>query len=95
MFLRYRQAVSPKALLPTICDGPYIDVSLGEPYYSGWRYGILPWLERAERTWDVLLLDDVNDKRAEAIFLDRWVKEFGVKVDRIKSTDGECAMVRR
>ena len=84
----------PKHFSLIICDGPYIDVSLGEPYYSGWRYGILPWLGRAERTWDVLLLDDVNDKRAEAV-LDRWVREFGVKVDIIKSTDGECATVRR
>jgi hypothetical protein len=76
-----------------ICDGPFIDVSLGEPAYSGWRYGVMPWLKSTGRTFDVLLLDDVDDKRAPAI-LDRWHREFGVKIERPSSAAGRWAIIR-
>jgi len=75
-----------------ICDGPYISESLGEPSYSAWRYGVLPWFKQTDRTFDALLLDDVNDKRAPAI-LDRWKREFGIRVERFASDDGECAII--
>jgi len=75
-----------------ICDGPFIDVSLGEPVFSGWRYGLMPWLKNTNRTFDALLLDDVDDKRAPAI-LERWQREFGVKIDRL-SSDGRWALIR-
>jgi hypothetical protein len=76
-----------------VCDGPYIDVALGEPVYSAWRYGVMPWLKSTGRTYDYLLLDDVDDKRAPAT-LELWKREFGVKVESIKSEQGECAIIR-
>lgn len=87
----------PREVLPihfalVICDGPYIDAALGEPFYSAWRYGVLPWLNSTGRTFDALLLDDVNDPRAPAI-LRRWESEFGVNVDRLSSSNGEYAIV--
>jgi hypothetical protein len=75
-----------------ICDGPFIDKDIGEPWYSGWRYGLLPWLKRGNKTFGLILLDDMNDPRAEAMVA-RWVKEFGVGVQRIKSSNGELAIV--
>jgi hypothetical protein len=75
-----------------ICDGPFIDVSLGEPVYSGWRYGLMPWLKNTNRTFDALLLDDVDDKRASAI-LDRWQREFGARIERV-AADGRWAIIR-
>ena len=77
-----------------VCDGPYIDKALGEPHYSAWRYGIFPWLKETGRTFDVMLLDDVNDARAPAI-LARWKREFGIKVEEIESSDGICAVITR
>jgi hypothetical protein len=76
-----------------ICDGPYIDVGLGEPVYSWWRYGVMPWLKNTSRTFDALLIDDVDHERAPAI-LDRWQSEFGVKIDRLASAAGRWAIVR-
>jgi hypothetical protein len=77
-----------------VCDGPYIDKELEEePSFSAWRYGVLPWLKATQRTFDVLLLDDLNDTRGPAL-LDRWRKDFGVSVERIASSDGECAIIR-
>jgi len=76
-----------------VCDGPYIDKSLGEPHYSAWRYGLLPWLRDTGRSFDTVLFDDVNDQRGVAL-LERWTHEFGVRVERLKSLYGECAIVR-
>jgi hypothetical protein len=75
-----------------VCDGPYIDASLGDPSYSAWRYGLLPWLKESGKTFDTLLLDDVNDPRGPTL-LARWQRQFGVQVERIKSTYGECAII--
>jgi hypothetical protein len=69
-----------------ICDGPYIDKTLGEPAHSAWRFGVLPWLSQTGRTFDALLLDDVNDARGPAL-LERWQKEFGVTVERLASPE--------
>jgi hypothetical protein len=71
----------------------YIDKTLGEPAHSAWRFGVLPWLSQTGRTFDALLLDDVNDARGPAL-LERWQKEFGVTVERLVSPEGECAIVR-
>jgi hypothetical protein len=76
-----------------ICDGPYIDESLGEEAYSAWRYGILAWLTETRRTFDTMLLDDVNDARAPPM-LERWQHEFGVNIERKMSCDGELGIVR-
>ena len=76
-----------------ICDGPYIDVGLGEPVYSGWRYGVMPWLKNTNRTFDVMLLDDVDHARAPAI-LNRWQREFGAKIERFASSNGRWAIIR-
>jgi hypothetical protein len=76
-----------------ICDGPYIDKSLGEEANSAWRYGVLAWLTETGRTFDTLLLDDVNDARAPPM-LERWQREFGVSIERRISCDGELALVR-
>jgi len=76
-----------------ICDGPYIDVGLGEPVYSWWRYGVMPWLKSTSRTFDALLLDDVDDKRAPAI-LDSWRREFNVTIEQLSSAAGRWAIVR-
>ena len=75
-----------------ICDGPYIDPRLGEPFFSAWRYGLLPWLRDHGRTFDTLLLDDVNDPRGPPV-LERWRNEFGVKPNRMRSELGEIAIV--
>ena len=75
-----------------VCDGPYIDPTLGEPSYSAWRYGLMAWMHENHKTFDVILLDDVNDPRGPAL-LERWQKEFGVKVERKKSADGELALI--
>ena len=83
----------PQHFSLVICDGPYIDEDLGEPAYSAWRYGVLPWFKDNNKSFDRLLLDDVNDSRARAI-LHRWEREFGVSVQIIESPDGECAVVR-
>lgn len=82
----------PRHFALVICDGPFIDRSLGEPHYSAWRYGVLRWLKDTARTFDQLLLDDVDDPRAPGI-LERWEREFGVKVQRIASAEGELAIV--
>jgi hypothetical protein len=77
-----------------ICDGPYIDKSLGENIYAGWRYGILPWLVGTGRTFDTMLLDDVvNHDRATAV-LARWEREYGVKVERLANGGGRWAIIR-
>jgi len=75
-----------------ICDGPYIDRRLGDPAFSAWRYGVLPWLRDHGRTFDTLLLDDVDDPRAPPV-LERWRDEFGVKLNRMRSQAGEIAIV--
>jgi hypothetical protein len=75
-----------------VCDGPYIDVSLGEPSYSAWRYGVLRWFKETGRTFDALLFDDVNDKRGPAL-LERWQREFSIKVQRFPSEYREYAIV--
>ena len=75
-----------------VCDGPYIDRALGEPYYSSWRYGLMPWLRDNGKTFDKLLLDDVNDVRGPAL-LARWQQEFAVRIERIPSVHGECAVI--
>jgi len=83
----------PQHFSLVICDGPYIDHSLGEPSYSAWRYGVLPWFRQNEKTFDVLLLDDVDDPRGPEL-LRRWEREFGVLIERVKSEDGELAIIR-
>jgi hypothetical protein len=88
-----RDSALPTHFSLVICDGPFIDVGLGEPIYSGWRYGVMPWLKNTSRTFDVLLLDDVDDKRAPAI-LDRWQREFGVQIERPASSNGRWAIIR-
>jgi len=86
------QEALPMHFALVICDGPYIDAALGEPSYSAWRYGVLPWLKSTGRTFDALLLDDVNDPRAPAI-LQRWEHEFGATVKRLASAEDECAII--
>lgn len=76
-----------------VCDGPYIDKSLGEPVYSAWRYGLLPWLKKTDRTFDCILFDDVNDPRGPGL-LERWQTEFGVSVERVRSAVGELAILK-
>ena len=83
----------PSHFALVVCDGPRIDQALGEPHYSAWRYGVLPWLKSTGRTYDALLLDDVDDSRAPAV-LERWRQEFGVTIECIRSGDGKCAIVR-
>jgi len=87
------RAQLPSHFALVVCDGPRIDRALGEPHHPAWRYGVLPWLERTGRTYDALLLDDVDDSRAPAV-LERWRREFGVKIECIRSGDGECAIIR-
>jgi hypothetical protein len=82
----------PEHFKLVVCDGPYIDKALGEPYYAAWRYGVLRWLKETGRTFDVLLLDDAGNSRAPGI-LTRWEQEFGVEVQWLRSADGELALV--
>jgi hypothetical protein len=88
-----RHPALPTHFSLVICDGPYIDIGLGEPVYSWWRYGVMPWLKDTSRTFDTLLIDDVDHERAPAI-LDRWQREFGVKIERLASAAGRWAIVR-
>jgi hypothetical protein len=76
-----------------VCDGPYIDKKLGEPYYSAWRYGVLPWFKETGRTFRVLLLDDVECDRGSPL-LGRWQREFGVQIETVQTTEGQCAIIK-
>jgi hypothetical protein len=88
------RAALPMHFSLVICDGPYIDKGLGEPTYSGWRYGVMPLLKSTGRTFDLMLLDDVvNHDRASAV-LSRWKREFGVKVERVAKGGGRWAIVK-
>jgi hypothetical protein len=73
-----------------ICDGPYVDRSLGEPVYSSWRYGLIPYLR--QRKCGTLLLDDLDDPRAKAV-IDRWAREFGTQIERVKTPDGDIGTI--
>lgn len=77
-----------------ICDGPYVDKSLGEQIYSGWRYGVMPWLKKTGRTFDTMLLDDVISHEKAAGVLERWKREFGVKVEVFDTGRDGWAIVR-
>lgn len=77
-----------------ICDGPFIAEGLGEPIYSGWRYGVIPYFRRTERSYEALLLDDANDRRAQDV-MDRWKREFGVDVSVTRAQEGDFALIRR
>lgn len=76
-----------------LCDGPFVDRSRGDAIYNSWRYGVLPFLHRTDSTFDALLLDDMNDKRATNV-LQRWIADWNTRHDVISSEDGECAIVR-
>lgn len=80
-------AALPSSFGVVICDGPFIDKALGEPHYSQWRYGILPFLRCKRASFGSLLLDDVNDPRAPHV-LENWKKQFGISYDLIQSGDG-------
>ena len=83
----------PKHFGVILCDGPFIDRSRGDAIFKSWRYGVLPFLRRTDSTFDALLLDDVNDKRAPNV-LQRWIADWNIRHDVISSEDGECAIVR-
>ena len=83
----------PKHFGLILCDGPFVDRCRGDAIYKSWRYGVLPFLHRTDSTFDALLLDDVNDKRARSV-LQRWFADWNTRHDVISSEDGECAIVR-
>ena len=83
----------PQHFSLVICDGPAI-YGVPEPYLSGWRYGVLPWLESTGRTYDVLLLDDTNEPRGEPL-LTRWQREFGVSTEVVVAKDGSSYAIVR
>jgi hypothetical protein len=83
----------PKHFGVILCDGPFVDRSRGDAIYNSWRYGVLPFLHRTDATFDALLLDDVNDKRAMKV-LQRWIVDWNTRHDVISSDDGDCAIVR-
>jgi hypothetical protein len=87
------QEALPKHFSLIVCDGPYIAKEHGQLHYSAWRYGLLPWLKETGRTFDVLLLDDVNDPRGPPT-LERWKREFGISAERVASENGELAIIR-
>jgi hypothetical protein len=78
-----------------LCDAPFIAEDLGEPFFSSWRYGILPFCRQSGTSFRALLLDDLNDNysRAEPV-LARWRSEFQISQDVISSSEGECAVIR-
>jgi hypothetical protein len=84
------QTITPSEFELVICDGPYVDKSLGEPVYSSWRYGLMPYLRH--RTCGTVLLDDLDDPRSEAV-IDRWAREFGTRMERIKTPDGDIGAI--
>ncbi len=83
----------PMHFTTVICDGPFIAAAWGSPFYENWRYGILPWLHATGRTFDVLLLDDFDDKRC-APLLERWQREFGVSAEIKRSECGAHAVLK-
>jgi hypothetical protein len=83
----------PKHFGLIICDGPFIEQTLGDPIYPNWRYGVLPYLKQSGTTFDALLLDDVNDQRAKGV-LDRWQREYDAKQELISAQEGDCAIIR-
>jgi hypothetical protein len=82
----------PQHFSLVICDGPAV-YDVPEPHLSGWRYGVLPWLEDTGRTFDVLLLDDTNEPRGQPL-LARWQKDFGVSAEVVQAGNGSYAIVR-
>jgi hypothetical protein len=83
----------PRHFGVVLCDGPFIAASLEEPFRSMWRYGVLPFFERSQSTFDTLLLDDVNDARAAAV-LAQWQTEFGITQDLIRASEGDCSVIK-
>lgn len=83
----------PRRFTVVICDGPFVATELGEPFYSSWRYGVLEYLVRSDSTFDALLLDDVEDPRAEEV-LSRWKSRFGSSCRKIDDSDGYCGIIR-
>lgn len=81
----------PRHFSLIICDGPAV-YGVSEPYLSSWRYGVLPWLKESGRTFDTLLLDDVNEARG-APLLERWEREFGVECEIVGSDKGAYAII--
>lgn len=84
----------PKQFGVVICDGPFIAEALGEPSYSGWRYGVLPYFKRTARSYQVLLLDDANDARAPRV-MDRWKEQFGIDTEITRTQEGDFAIIRQ
>jgi hypothetical protein len=83
----------PRHFSLVICDGPAI-YGHPEPYLSGWRYGVLPWLRNTGRTYDVLLLDDTDEPRGQPL-LARWQKEFGISAEVVKAADDSSYAIVR
>lgn len=86
------QVAIPMHFSVVICDGPYIAKEWGSEIYENWRYGILPWMKRTGRTFDVLILDDVDEPRSVPV-IERWRREFGVSVQIINSGNGMHALI--
>jgi hypothetical protein len=84
----------PKRFGLVICDGPYIDKAHGEQIFSQWRYGVLPYMQRTGRTFEVLLLDDMDDPYQRAYPVTRtWSQRFGVSVQVTTEKEGAFALV--
>lgn len=84
----------PRSFGLVICDGPFVPPSLGEPWYRSWRYGVMRHLKDSSTFFAALLLDDVDDPRANGV-LERWRSDFNAAVQVISSEEGRCGIITR
>lgn len=86
-------ATIPSAFDLVICDGPYVSAELGADYHKAWRYGVLPQLKNRGVHVKEMLIDDLDEPRAVPV-LDRWVREFGLTYEAIRSASGDFAIAK-
>lgn len=82
----------PNKFSAVICDGPFVDRSWGDEIFANWRYGVLSYFRQSGSTYQALLLDDCNDRRAANV-LARWKTEFSAASRVTTTDDGDFGLV--
>lgn len=83
----------PKNFELVLCDGPAVFEEQNLAVHCRWRYGLLPVLRNHSITVHDILLDDVDDPRAEQV-LALWKKEFHTSQRVIHSAEGDLAVIQ-
>jgi hypothetical protein len=83
----------PKNFELVLCDGPAVFEDRDLAIHSRWRYGLLPVLKTHSITVHDILIDDIDDPRAEQV-LALWEKEFHTIQRVIHSVEGDLAVIQ-